>query len=289
MPAFTTRAATPDDAEAVAVLIDRAFRSQRALFPEALEADTAAGFSVLLQTGHAFLLAEAGESLAGAVRHRDDEGIVYFDLLAAAIVGAGRELTRAVDRLAQDRGIRLVRTRIPETGRLADIFARWGYLPIARRPAKEGDGLTQLELEKRVPLLTVRDQRRADADAIARLAGIDPWPFTQGVRPGWFVLADGDRVAGVISVRDGGDGTAEITSPCISRGYGGRGLDAWMLERAATYAETNGYHSARTAATESFVAQSRTMEERRWFREGDTFIRRFRDLKPASEAEDDDW
>ncbi len=287
MALLSVRSATPDDAEAVAALLARAFSGKGDVYPEAAAATSTEGFGLLLQTGHAFRLAEVGERLAGAVRHHDEEGITYFDLLASEVPGAGRELARAVDRLAQDSGIRLVRTRIPEVGRLADVFARWGYLPIARRPAKNGGGPMWLELEKRVPLLTVRDQRRTDAEAIGALAGIDPWTFTQGVRPGWFVLADGDIVAGVISVRDGSSGMAEISAPSMAAGYVGRGLDVWMLERAATYAETNGFHSATTPATESFVAQKRALEDRRWFREGDVFMRRFRDLKPAEDAGED--
>lgn len=275
------RPASADDAVAVAALYQRVFAANPDAVPGLSEAREPAGFAIMLQTGHAFLVGEAADRIVAAVRHRDEEGIAFFDLLASELPRAGRQLTRRVDQLAQDRGIRLVRTRVPEEGRLADVFARWGYLPIARH--KRDDGSTDLELEKRVPLLTVRDQRRSDAEAIGEIAGIDPWTFTQGTRPGWFVLADGDRVAGVISVSDEGGGIAKIMAPVVLPGYVNRGLELWMLERAAMYAETNGYHSATVPAAPVLAAHERVLEDRRWFRDGDAFIRRFRDLAPDPE------
>ena len=285
MPEISIRPADADDALPVAALYQRVFADD-APYAGLSDVRDPSRFALLLQTGHAFLVAEVGDRIVAAVRHRDDEGIAFFDLLASERPRAGRELARRVDHLAQDRGIRLVRTRVPEASRLPDAFARWGYLPIARH--RTDDGGTDLELEKRVPLLTVRDQRRSDADDIGAIAGIDPWPFTQGVRPGWFVLADGDRVAGVVSVSDGGGGIATILAPVVLPAYAPRGLELWMLERAATYAETNGYHSAMVPATPALVAHERALEDRRWFRDGDQYIRRFRDLAP-SDSEAEDW
>jgi hypothetical protein len=289
MRAFTTRSATPDDAEGAAHVLAAAFRGRDHVFSDAKRAASAAGFALLLQTGHAFLVAEDEGVPAGVVRIHEDEGILWFDLLASCVPGAGRELARAVDRLAQDRGIRLVRTALPDTPPLTDVLQRWGYLPVARRKREiEGNIVAELVLEKRVPLLTVREQRRTDADAIASLAGVDPWPLAQGARPGWFVLADGDRVAGVISVRTGRDGVAEIAAPVLARGYGGRGLELWMLERAATFAETNGAHTARTAVIPAFSARERELEFWQWFREDEEFVRRFRG-RPLTEAREEDW
>ncbi len=279
MPNVSLRPATADDAAEVAALYRRVFADVPASYPGLADAQDPGRFSLLLQTGHAFVVAETGGRIVAAVRHQDDEGIATFDLIASELPRAGRELARRVDHLAQDRGIRLVRTRVPEASRLPDVFARWGYLPIARH--KSDDGSTDLVLEKRVPLLTVRDQRRSDADAIGSIAKIDPWTFTQGVRPGWFVLADGDRVAGVISVSDGKGGMAAIMAPVILPAYEGRGLELWMLERAAGYAETNGYHSATVPATPALAIHDRALEDRRWFRDGDAYVRRFRDLDPV--------
>ncbi len=244
---------------------------------------SASDISKLMQTGHAFFVAERNDEVVGAVRHREDEGIAMFDLLASAYPGAGRALVVAVERMAQDTGARLVRTRIPEVEILEAYFGRRGYVGISREPGHEGDASGDiLLLEKRVPLLTVREQRRADADAIGALTGEDPWTFAQGARPGWFVASDGERVVGVISARDGGGGMAEISPPTLLHGYRGRNLDLWMVQRAAYYAETNGYHSATLPFTPETRAHERALEDRLWFPDGDRFVRRFR-LPPAPE------
>src|SRR5687768_17277123 len=120
MRRFCTRPASPDDARSAAAVYARAFADCQDAFPDAAEATTEAGFQLLLQTGNAFLVAEHEGAAVGAVRHQEDEGILWFDLLASIVPGAGRELARAVDRLAQDRGLRLVRSRVPDLGRLPD-------------------------------------------------------------------------------------------------------------------------------------------------------------------------
>ncbi|MGE5597484.1 MAG: hypothetical protein ACM3S1_15770 [Hyphomicrobiales bacterium] len=112
---------------------------------------------LLAQTGSRFLVAVAGERLAGLVRWWDDEGIAWLDTLASGVPGAGRELVRAVGRAAQDAGLRLVRLRAPEDGPLPDYFGRLGYRPIGRERAD--DGVPLLLMERRLPLLTVREQR----------------------------------------------------------------------------------------------------------------------------------
>ena len=64
-------------------------------------------------------------------------------------------------------------------------FARWGYLPISRETGEWADReQVLLTLEKRLALLTVREQRREDATAIGELTGQDAWVFEQGARPG---------------------------------------------------------------------------------------------------------
>lgn len=263
MAPFEVRPLSEDDAPAArALLAARAPHGWRA------ELDP----FVLAQTGSNVLVAACDGAIAGIVRWwTDDEGIAWFDLLASDRAGAGRTLVRAVGRSAQDAGLRVVRCAVPEDGPLDAYFGRMGYLPVGRRTA---DGASEFVLERRLPLLTVREQRRTDAAAIGAVTGDDPWVFEQGARPGWFVASDGDTVVGVVGVRDAAPGVAAITPPVLLPGYEGRSLEAWMIERAALYAETNGYHSATVAATPALRRLQRDLEDRRWFAEGDEFVRR---------------
>ena len=254
---LTTRAFVPTDAEGVARLWQQAFPALAQLSPE-----------MLSQTGSTLLVAEDDAGIAGAVRYRDEAGIGTFDLLASYLPGAGRALVRAVERRAQDRGVRLLRCSVGAGDALLEAyFSRLGYLPVGR-------SAETATLERRLPLLTVREQRREDAAAIAAITGDDPWPFEQGARPGWFVLADGQRVSGVVSVRERAMGVAEIRVPRLVDGYERRGLELWMLERAALYAETNGFHTVEVEASPGLRALERDLEERRWFPDGDRFVKR---------------
>ena len=276
MTRFAVRAADSDDAPELAELLAEAFAGSDACFPEP-EPPSAADLAVRMQTGEAFLLAERGDWVVGTVRHTEDEGIASFDLLASGEAGAGRALIRAIEARAQDGGLRLVRARLPDDPRLADYFSALGYLPIARaNEAFRGEPLSVLTVERRLPLLTVREQRRSDASAIEALAGEDPWPFEQGHRPGWFVAADGARVVGVIQARDTGGGLSAIREPVLAAGYEGRGLDAWMVERAADYAGTHGSHTAELPLTERTAPLQRLLEDRGWDLErgSDRYVKR---------------
>jgi predicted N-acetyltransferase YhbS len=257
------RTALPEDAAAASAVLRAAFEGEHELFSEPATL-TPGTFEVVLQTGHRVLVAEAGGQVVGVVRLWDEDGMGWFDWLASAAPWAGRALLRAVEIEAQDRGIRLVRANIPEGGALQDYFERFGYRPIARITA---GGRTLVTVERRLPLLTVREQRRADADAIGEIAGIDPWPLAQENRGGWFVLSDGERVVGVISVRDGGSGLALLAEPVLLHEYRGRHLELWMIERATTYAETRGFHTAEIAQSPALNALKRDLEDRRWFPE----------------------
>jgi GNAT superfamily N-acetyltransferase len=276
--AFTFRIATTDDAAAAAALFARSGLAGAPASP--------AEFERMTQTGHAFLVAERDAALAGLVRFHDDEGITWFDLLVSGVPGAGRALLHAVVRGAQDRGLRLARTRVPDHRPLPEYFSRAGFLPIGRETdAETGEPL--LVVERRLPLLTVREQRRADAAAIAELTGEDPWVFEQGARPGWFVAADGDRVVGAIACRDGDGGVAAISEPVLRDDYRGRTLEVWMIERAALYAETNGYHTAGLPAAPSLERLRKELEDRFWYLDGQRYVRAFR--TPPSQFEDEDW
>ena len=262
---LSIRLATTDDADEAAHLYAQADLPNAPTTPGA--------FELMTQVGHAFLVAEDEHGLAGVVRLHDDEGITWFDLLVSAEPGAGRELVRAVCRGAQDRGIRLARAIVPDEFPLPEYFSRLGFLPVGRG---ETAGQPTVTVERRLPLLTVREQRRADAAAIAELTGEDPWVFEQGARPGWFVAADGDRVVGVISVTDAGGGLAHLSEPTLLDTYLGRGLDAWMVERAAVYAETNGYHTAELPAGPRTNPIRKTLEDRLWYFDGERYTRVFR-------------
>ncbi|MBA4179970.1 MAG: hypothetical protein C0506_05210 [Anaerolinea sp.] len=248
--------------------------------------------AILLQTGNAFLAAyDASGRLQGLVRHWDDEGVAWWDLLVSASAGAGRMLIRGVEMRAQDRGLRFVRLMAPDGSRLLPVFHRWGYRTVGHtREEHEGELVTMAVLEKRLALLTVREQRRSDAAEIGRITGEDPWVYEQGSRPGVFVAADGDRVAGVVSARDGKGGLALISEPALLDAYRGRGLELWMIERAATYAETNGYHTAEVPASPALDSQRRGLEDRHWHLEGAgkaaRYVRRFRDLDAQPRDED---
>lgn len=247
--------------------------------------------AVLLQTGNAFLAAydESG-ALRGMVRFWDEDGTGWLDLLVSTAPGAGRALIRGVERLAQDHGIRFVRLAAPEASALPAVMQRWGYRPVGHREDDDdGKAVRMLVHEKRLALLTVREQRRADAPAIGDLTGDDPWVYEQGARPGVFVAADGDNVVGFVSVRDTGSGLALITDPKLLEGYRSRGLELWMIERSATYAETNGYHTAHAVATPVLDGCRRELEDRLWHREEiegkATYVRRFRDLDASADEE----
>ena len=247
--------------------------------------------ALLLQTGSAFLAAYDGSGrLRAMVRHWDEDGTGWLDLLVSTEAGAGRALIRGVERLAQDHGIRFVRLAVPEASPLPPVVQRWGYRPVGHREDDQaGKPLRMLVHEKRLALLTVREQRRADAPTIGELTGEDAWVYEQGGRPGVFVAADGDTVIGFVSVRDAGGGLAQISDPKLLETYRGRSLELWMIERSATYAETNGYHTAHVVASPVLDGYRRDFEDRFWHREEvegtATYVRRFRDLDASHDDE----
>ncbi len=260
---FVVRDFTPDDATAADEAWQQAFGGLDEEGPGVEEA-LLRGALVLSQTGSRILIAERAGRLCGVVRWWDEEGVAWFAMLAASEAGAGRALVRRVEQAAQDRGFRLARAVCSDWTALPDYFGRLGYLTVGR-----ADNL--VTVEKRLPLLTVREQRRGDGEAIAALTGEDSWPFDQGTRPGWFVLADGQRIAGVVAAKTGRTATATVTAPVVAAGYDGRALELWMIERAATWAATNGCVSADVPASASLRALERELEDRRWFRDGEVY------------------
>lgn len=254
----------PGDAAAADALLREAFAGDR----NATDA-LSTGTLRLSQTGSCLLVAEDELGLAGLVRWWENDGVAWADLLVAAVPGAGRELIRAVERAAQDRGLRMVRGVVDEASALPAYLGRLGYLPVARR----GGPVAGLVMERRLPLLTVREQRRTDAAALSRLTGEALYLFELGPRPGWFVLADGDRVCGVVSARAGRDGVARITPPAVLPDYQQRGLELWMIDRAAVYAATAGCRTARVLAVPSLERIGRDLEAHAWYRDGGDYVR----------------
>jgi len=284
---FTVRRFAAEDAPAADAILRAAFDGCEAEYPEATAA-AARGLAMLAQTGHNLLVAEAGRRLSAVVRWRAEDGVATIDLLASGIPGAGRALLRGVERTLQENAVRYARLAAPEGTLLEDLFRRHGYTPVGRSQPAPG-GPVMVTLERRLPLLTVREQRREDAEAIATLTGEDPWPFTQGRRPGWFVLADGDRVVGAVSVRENGRGLARVRTPALAPGYTGRALEVWMAERAALHAETDGALTVALDATPALEALRREFEERRWFLEGQTFVKHLGAPRtPGDDAGEDD-
>jgi ribosomal protein S18 acetylase RimI-like enzyme len=274
---FEIRQADQDDAAAIARLLG-------SIEPSAAPRDvprSAADVERMLQTGHLFLVAEREGMVCGVVRKSEDEGVAWFDLLASAVPGAARALVRSVEMAAQERGLRLARSRVPD-GRLVDYVGWLGYFPVSREAV---DGVPILVMERRLPLLTVRDQRREDAEFIAEMTGLDSYAFELGARPGWLIAADGDRAVGVVWVSDAGGGEGEIATPVLLASHRGRGLELWMLERAVFHAEHAGYHTARVQTDEWLAPLTRELEERGWHRDGATFVRRL----AAPPPETPDW
>ena len=88
---FSIRPATPDDADAAARVLSRAFAGSGATFPDSANI-SAAEFNLLMQTGRAFLVALVGqepkEIVVGVVRYWDEEGIAEFDMHAVEDLAA---------------------------------------------------------------------------------------------------------------------------------------------------------------------------------------------------------
>lgn len=264
MSRFAVRRADPADAADIAALLARAFED-REVFLFSGSSPGMGDVAALLQTGNEMIVALDGPTVVAVARLWSEDGVEWFDQLASQVPGAGRELVRAAERRAQDAGLRHARTRIPADERLRWVFQRWGYLPVSR----EGSGdVAALVVERRLPLLTVREQRRADAANIAALTGEDPWIFEQGVRPGWFVLADGERAAGAIVVREGSRGVAKVSPPALMDEYRGRGIELWMIAVAVRYAETRGFHTATLPSVPETDRLARDLEGQRWHLEG---------------------
>lgn len=266
---FSIRPAEPADAPAAAAVIREAYGELLQACPAAAEAADPERLAMLVQTGAAVLIAEGASGIAGAACWRDDDGSAWIEFAASVRPRAGRALVRTIERRAQDRGLRLARIAVIEGSRAEAAFAFWGYTPVARR---EGPVRPLLVFERRLPLLTVREVRRTDAEALAALTGRDAWFFAELARPGWYAAADGERVVGAVWAERWEAGW-RVGGPVLLEEYRGRGLERWMLERAAQYAAVHGAHHIAVAASPLLAPLARELEDRGWRREGDVFVR----------------
>ncbi|GBD23939.1 hypothetical protein HRbin29_01612 [bacterium HR29] len=266
---FIVRAAEPADAPTAASVVREAYGDLLESCPAAAEAADAERLAMLIQTGAAVLVAEGQSGIVGAASWREDDGAAWIEFAASVQPRAGRALVRTIERRAQDRGLRFARVAVVEGSRAQAAFAFWGYTPVARR---EGVARPLLVLERRLPLLTVREVRRADAEALASLTGRDAWFFAELARPGWYAAADGERVVGVVWA-ERREADWRVGGPLLLEEYRGRGLERWMLERAAQYAAMHGAQRIVAAASPLLIPLARELEERGWQREGDRFVR----------------
>ncbi len=266
---FIVRQAEPADAPAAAAVIREAYGELLQACPAADEAAEAERLAMLIQTGAAVLIAEGARAVAGVASWRVDDGAAWVDFAASVRPMAGRALVRTIERRAQDRGLRLARIAVVEGSRAEAAFLFWGYTPVARR---EGAKRPLLVLERRLPLLTVREVRRSDAEAVAALTGRDPWFFAELARPGWYAAADGERVVGAVWAERREAGW-RVGGPVLREEYRGRGLELWMLERVAQYSAMHGARHIAVAASPLLVPLARELEDRGWQREGDVFVR----------------
>jgi len=277
---FLVRPAEPPDAAAAAAVLREAYGGDLDGCPAAAEAADAERLAVLIQTGSTVLVAEDAGAIAGVVAWHHEDGSAVIDFLASVRPRAGRALLRTVERRAQDRGLRLARIAVVEGSRAEAAFAFWGYTPVARR----SDGPRPLlVLERRLPLLTVREVRRSDAEALAALTGRDPWFFAALAPPGWYAAADGERVVGAVWAERRGS-SWQVGGPLLLEAYRGRGLEVWMLERAAQYAAMHGAQHIRAAASPLLTPLARDLEDRGWRREGDAFVRDLLAFPPRLET-----
>ncbi len=268
---FNVRTARPEDDAAVAGVITRAFDEHRDLYDVSrwMPVETV---RTHFQTGSLFFLAERSDRPAGACRAWERDGIYWISALASLQPGAGRALTEAVERAAQDSGIRLVRFEGPEELGLDALFERWGYRVVSRERRPAGvDGMlrewTALTFEKRVRLLTCRPGRHGDEAALAGL-GIDAAPASITV------AVDGDEIVGAVRIQRRNSMEAELSDCRLAPGYEGRGLDLFLATVAARSAAIDGM-------LRLYVHRSGwpgTLVSRGWQEEGDWYVRELGDV-----------
>ena len=141
---FTIRSADTDDAPALAALYSN---TPGMPYPAGTsEVATAAGAARMMQTGNSFLVAEFDDVVMGATRHGDDEGIAWLDLLVSKAPFAGAALLGAVEMSAQDRGLRLVHTAVPNGTRVDLFFNRHGYVGFSRETDSAGNAWLRMPL-----------------------------------------------------------------------------------------------------------------------------------------------
>ena len=133
---ISIRDARPEDAEAVAKLINTAFLAE--LFFIERDRTNPAKVRALMEKGK-FLLAEEGSALVGAiyVELRGERG--YFGMLSIEPsrqrIGIGRQLADAAEKYFRDSGCRFSDLTIVNVRtELQTLYGRWGYVETGTAP-----------------------------------------------------------------------------------------------------------------------------------------------------------
>lgn len=149
------RAATPEDAPAIAATIAAAFEQYRGkLVPESgAFRETAEGIARELSNGAGAIVAERNGSVVGCAMTKLEEGDLYFGRLsvlpAARGLGLAGKLIAAVEQEARTRGlpgVRLgVRIALPAN---QELFHSLGYRETARKTHPGFDHPTSINMRK---------------------------------------------------------------------------------------------------------------------------------------------
>lgn len=134
--AITIRAATDQDAEAVARLVNVAFLAER-FFIERDRTDPD-GVRALMESGK-FLLAEDGPSLVGCIYMELQGERGYFGMLSVEPSlqgkGVGRRLVDTVETMFREAGCKFIDMKIVNVRtELYEIYSRWGYAETGTAP-----------------------------------------------------------------------------------------------------------------------------------------------------------